>query len=134
MTISSAVKAKAKPQFQDRISTGRAVLQDIDGRSTAARRFRMIFYSLLNELGGCDTLTIADESLCRDLAASILESERRASKVVNGERISEEESTRASNSLMRALVQFEARKAGRSLPQEGELERLLAARREAMNE
>ncbi len=70
MPPDSTVETIAKPTARSRISNGRELfLGDVDGRSREARRFRDIYASLVQHLGGENEITEAERHLAKRAAS-----------------------------------------------------------------
>jgi hypothetical protein len=70
---------------RSRITNGKQLLADVDGRTADARRYRDLAASLADDLGGASTLTEAQRALVRQAAAMIVQSERLQSAILRGE-------------------------------------------------
>jgi hypothetical protein len=87
MPPTSLVLATRKPEARSRVSNGRAVLPDVDGRSLIARRFRDICSAMSIDQGGQDRLSEARVQLIRRFSAAAVLAEQLEAKLANGEEI-----------------------------------------------
>ena len=95
--------AKRSPTVRSRITNGRDLLANVDGRTADARRYRDLAASLADDLGGASGLTEAQRALVRQAAAMIVQSERLQSAVLRGELVDVEQLTRLANAATRIL-------------------------------
>jgi hypothetical protein len=65
MPNESPVSSARKPEARSRITNGRELLANIDGRSTEARRYRDLCFSFADDCGGARSLTEAQRALVR---------------------------------------------------------------------
>src|SRR5215471_14249443 len=79
-------KVARDPQ-RSRITNGRDVLPDIDGRSAMARRFKDIMSAVLTDQGGADQCSESRLQLVRRFAAAAVLAERMEARLANGEEI-----------------------------------------------
>jgi len=76
------------PAFRSAVTNGSALfLEDVDGRSRQARRFRDILASLVSDLGGLESLSEQQRQLARRGAFLSLQCELLEGKAVAGEDI-----------------------------------------------
>lgn len=95
-----------KPEARSRISNGSRLLQDVDGRSTWARRMRDLMQLHLADLAGEESVSEAEKSIVRRAATLTVELERMESIfAVAGEALPEQLDLyqRTANSLRRLL-------------------------------
>jgi hypothetical protein len=105
-----------KPEARSRVTNGKELLANIDGRSTEARRYRDLCFSFADDLGGASSLMEAQRALVRQAASLVVQSERLASAAIRGELVSDEQQTRVANALGRTLNRLGIRKrVGRKL-------------------
>jgi hypothetical protein len=83
---SSALRGR-KSHPRSRVSNGRDVLPDVDGRSVIARRYRDIASAILADQGGADLCSETRQQLIRRFAAAAVLAERLESRLANGEEI-----------------------------------------------
>ena len=95
--------ADRPPTVRSRITNGKDLLANVDGRTADARRYRDLAASLADDLGGAATLTEAQRALVRQAAAMIVQSERLQSAVLRGELVDVEQLTRLANAATRIL-------------------------------
>jgi hypothetical protein len=81
----SAVERKS--HGRSRVSNGRDILADVDGRSLIARRYRDIVSAILADQGGADQCSESRKQLVRRFAAAAVLAEQMESKLANGETI-----------------------------------------------
>jgi hypothetical protein len=95
--------ADRSPTLRSRVTNGKQLLANIDGRTADARRYRDLAASLADDLGGAANLTEAQRALVRQAAAMIIQSERLQSAILRGELIDSEQLTRLANAATRIL-------------------------------
>jgi hypothetical protein len=83
----SRTPAARKVYARSRVSNGRDLLPDIDGRSVIARRYRDIASAVLADQGGPDLCSEARQQLIRRFAAAAVLAEQLESRLANGEEI-----------------------------------------------
>ena len=106
----SAARSKTN---RSAVSNGSRLLDGVDGRSAAGRRYRDLTMSLADDLGGADKLTTSQEAMVRQLAGVIIESEKIQAQIVNGEdTVDREQLVRLTNTQTRLIGQLGLR--GRS--------------------
>jgi hypothetical protein len=81
------VPTTEKPQARSRISNGRDVLPDVDGRSVVARRYRDIICAVISDQGGAEHLSEARLQLIRRFSAASVLSEQIEARLARGEQI-----------------------------------------------
>jgi hypothetical protein len=86
---------------RSRISNGRELLPDIDGRSVIARRFRDISNAIVVDQGGADCCSESKLQLIRRFAAAAVLAEQMESRLANGEQIDITEHATLSSTLVR---------------------------------
>jgi hypothetical protein len=86
---------------RSRISNGRDLLPDIDGRSIIARRYRDIANAILVDQGGADQCSESRKQLIRRFAAAAVLAEQLESRLVSGETIDITEHATLSSTLVR---------------------------------
>jgi hypothetical protein len=84
-----------------RISNGRDVLPDVDGRSIIARRYRDIAKAIFVDQSGADQCSEARKQLIRRFAAAAVLAEQLESRLANGEQIDIQEHATLSSTLVR---------------------------------
>jgi hypothetical protein len=90
ITNKSATRSRlvdAKAHGRSRVSNGRDVLPDCDGRSTIARRYRDIAGAILTDQGGIDTCSESRKQLIRRFAAAAVLAEQMEARLARGEQI-----------------------------------------------
>jgi hypothetical protein len=103
MPDESPVSSARKPTARSRVTNGKELLANIDGRSTEARRYRDLCFSFADDLGGAAGLKESQRALVRQAAALTVQSEKLQSAMIRGEAIDDEQMTRVANSLSRTL-------------------------------
>jgi hypothetical protein len=73
--------------FKSRVSTGRDILPDCDGRSTIARRYRDISAAILADQGGESVCSETRQQLIRRFSAAAVIAEQMESALANGREI-----------------------------------------------
>ena len=86
-SASSRPKADRKAQARSRVSNGRDVLPDVDGRSLIARRYRDISSAITADQGGVEQCSESRLQLIRRFAACSVLAEQAEAKLANGEEI-----------------------------------------------
>jgi hypothetical protein len=87
MRVPTAEKAHART----RISNGRDVLPDVDGRSVVARRYRDIIGAVVSDQGGAEHLSEARLQLIRRFSAASVLAEQMEARLARGEQINIQE-------------------------------------------
>jgi hypothetical protein len=82
------VDLKAHGQARSRVSNGKDILPDCDGRSMVARRYRDIASQILADQGGPSECGEARQQLVRRFAAACVLAEMREAQLANGAEIS----------------------------------------------
>ena len=72
---------------RSRLTNGKDLLPDIDGRSAMARRFKDITSAVLTDQGGADQCSESRLQLVRRFAAAAVIAERMEARLANGEEI-----------------------------------------------
>ncbi len=102
MPATSTALDKPKAQARSRIGNGKALLQNVDGRSTAARRYREVLSQLVSDMGGDPSE--AQIIIARRAATLAVWCEQVESEMANGKGINIGEFTTATNALRRLLA------------------------------
>jgi hypothetical protein len=87
MQLDSQVVDKRKSHARSRVSNGRDILPDVDGRSIVARRYRDVAGAILTDQGGEDRCSESRKQLIRRFAAAAVLAEQMESRLANGEKI-----------------------------------------------
>jgi hypothetical protein len=87
--------------FKSRVSTGRDILPDCDGRSTVARRYRDIASQILADQGGEAVCSETRQQLIRRFSAAAVIAEQMESALANGEAINVTEHCQLSSTMVR---------------------------------
>ena len=90
-----------KSRQRSRVTNGRDVLPDIDGRSVIARRYRDIVNAILVDQGGVDQCSESRKQLIRRFAAAAVIAEQMESRLANGEQIDIAEHAQLASTLVR---------------------------------
>ena len=89
--------------LRSRVTNGKELLANVDGRTAAARRYRDLTISLADDLGGASSLTETQTALVRQAAAMIVQSEKLQGEVLRGEVVDSEQLVRLANAATRIL-------------------------------
>ena len=100
--MTSPAKAQAKPQARSRIGNGKALLPDVDGRSSMMRRYREILAQLFADMGGDPTE--ARSIIARRAATLAVWCESAEASMANGTNLDVASFVTAANSLRRLLA------------------------------
>jgi hypothetical protein len=111
MPDESPASSARKPTARSRVTNGKELLANIDGRSTEARRYRDLCFSFADDCGGAAALTEAQRALVRQAAALSVQSEKLQAAMIRGEAIDDEQMTRVANSLSRILSRLGRKRA-----------------------
>ncbi len=87
MVVEQMSVERRRKHARSRVSNGRDVLPDIDGRSAIARRYRDIMSAILADQGGADRCSESRKQLIRRFAAAAVLAEKMESRLANGENI-----------------------------------------------
>jgi len=79
--------ATRKRKGRSRVTNHKDLLPKLDGRSSAARRFRDLVNSYIADMGGADQCSDIKLGLLRRLAAVTVQSELIEAKMINGEAV-----------------------------------------------
>ena len=80
-----------KAQGRSRLSNGRELLPDVDGRSVVARRYRDVLGALVSDQGGAEHLSEARLQLIRRFCAASVLAEQMEARPARGEQINIQE-------------------------------------------
>lgn len=94
-------KNEPRDHRKSRITNGRELLPDVDGRSAIARRYRDIASAIVIDQGGFDQCSEARKQLIRRFAAGAVLAEQLESRLARGEQIDINEHATLSNVLVR---------------------------------
>jgi hypothetical protein len=92
---------KPSPKTRSRVSNGSAVLDNVDGRSAVARRYRDVLSELISDLGGDPSG--AQSAIARRAASLCVVCEQAEAEMLAGGILDLAEFTTAANSLRRLL-------------------------------
>jgi hypothetical protein len=87
MQLGRAKRAANPGMTRSRITNNQDLLPDLDGRSSAARRFRDLVSSYLSDAGGITECSEIRLGLMRRLAAVVVQVEILEARMVNGETV-----------------------------------------------
>jgi hypothetical protein len=97
----SRTAKERKSHGRSRVSNGRDLLPDIDGRSLVARRYRDICGAIVVDQGGADRLSESRLQLIRRFAAAAVLAEQLEARLANGEQINIAEHALLCSTLVR---------------------------------
>ena len=104
MSTTSSTIGKAKSKGRSAISNGTRLIEGVDGRSPAARRFRDLVEAYCQALGQpFDRLGEATRNTVRQAVSAQLHSEQMQSAIVRGEPVDSDQMVRVSNLSVRLL-------------------------------
>ena len=95
--------------LRSRVTNGKDLLANVDGRTAEASRYRDLCLSLSDDLGGAADLTEAQRALVRQAAAMIMKGEMLQGAVLRGELVDCEQLTRLANAATRILSRLKAK-------------------------
>jgi hypothetical protein len=101
MQPDSPLLVKRKSHGRSRVSNGRDILPDVDGRSVIARRYRHVVGAILTDQGGEDRCSESRKQLIRRFAAAAVLAEQLEGRLANGEQINIAEHATLSSTLVR---------------------------------
>jgi hypothetical protein len=81
------MRPQQKAQARSRLSNGRELLPNVDGRSLIARRYRDIMSAIVSDQGGADRLSETRLQLIRRFAAAACLAEQLEARLARGEQI-----------------------------------------------
>ena len=99
-------KNQPRDHRKSRITNGRELLPDVDGRSAIARRYRDIASAIVIDQGGSDQCSEARKQLIRRFAACAVLAEQLESRLANGEQIDIQEHATLSSTLVRLAAKI----------------------------
>ncbi len=102
MTAPRTPLAKPKPQAGTQMGNGRLVLTGVDGRTTAARRFKEIIATLSADLGG--DLTEAQKAIAARAATLAVWCEQAETDFANGMAFDVQTYATSANAMRRLLA------------------------------
>jgi hypothetical protein len=100
-SVPRALVARRSSKHRSRISNGKDLLPDLDGRSAMARRFKDITSAILIDQGGPDACSESRLQLVRRFAAAAVLAEQMESRIANGEEINIAEHAQLCSTLVR---------------------------------
>jgi hypothetical protein len=91
---------------KSRITNGKDLLPNIDGRSVVARRYKDIASAILADQGGVERCSESRQQLIRRFAAAAVLAEQMESRLANGKEIDVQEHATLSSTLVRLAVRI----------------------------
>jgi hypothetical protein len=79
--------ASPPPAVRSRVTNHRDLLPGLDGRSSAARRFRDLVAAFINDMGGAEQCSDIKLGLLRRLAAVTVQAEVLEARMINGQEV-----------------------------------------------
>src|ERR1019366_3870148 len=101
MPVTSALKERAKSHAKSRVSNGKDILPNVDGRSVVARRYRDISNSIFTDQGGVERCSEARQQLIRRFSACSVIAEQMEAALARGEKFDITEHSTLSSTLVR---------------------------------
>jgi hypothetical protein len=98
---SSVPSERRKSHARSRVSNGRDVLPDVDGRTLIARRYRDICAAITSDQGGAGRLSEARAQLIRRFSAAAVLAEQMEAQLARGEGIDVAQHALLCSSLVR---------------------------------
>ena len=90
--------------FRTSVANGSRILDGVDGRSLAARRFAEVAAAIASDLGGEDHVTELQRHLIRSVSGMVVLRERLDAKSINGESVNTAQYCRLANSTRRVAA------------------------------
>ena len=95
-----------KPSARSRVTNGRELLPQVDGRSLVARRYRDISHAIMVDQGGANACSEARMQLIRRFAAAAVMAEQMEAELAKGEQIDIAEHAQLVSSMVRITRQL----------------------------
>jgi hypothetical protein len=95
------LRLQRKAQARSRLSNGRDLLPNVDGRSLIARRYRDIVSAIASDQGGADRLSETRLQLIRRFAAAACLAEQLEARLARGEQIDIQEHSLIVSTMVR---------------------------------
>jgi len=95
-----------KPTARSRVSNGRDILPDIDGRSVVARRYRDISNAIVSDIGGLDRCSEIRVHLIRRFAALACMAEQLEAALALGETIDLQDHALIASTMVRLATRI----------------------------
>ena len=95
-----------KSHARSRVSNGKDILPDVDGRSLIARRYRDISFAIFADAGGIEQCSEARQQLIRRFAACSVIAESMEAELANGKPINIAEHSQLSSTLTRLATRI----------------------------
>lgn len=106
MSTVAPISVVSSRRNRSAITNGSWLLEGVDNRKAAGRRYRDLCMSYADDLGGADRLTTAQEATIRQLAGVTVEAERLQARIVQGDEVDHEQLVRLSNLQARMIAQL----------------------------
>jgi hypothetical protein len=97
----ASLRLQRKAQARSRLSNGRDLLPNVDGRSLIARRYRDIMSAIASDQGGADRLSETRLQLIRRFAAAACLAEQLEARLARGEQIDIQEHSLIVSTMVR---------------------------------
>lgn len=124
MQHSRTANVTACATTRSKVSNGTRLLQNVDGRSSSARRFRDLVRAFEAEVGG--TLSELERGLVRQAAILSLKTEQMQESIVRGDDVDSDTLIRLSGEARRILASLRKRHNGRDPSSATAIEDLVA--------
>jgi hypothetical protein len=112
---------QAKPVATSRITNGRELLANVDGRSLLARRYRDIIAVVIADQGGTDGMTEARRQLIRRFASLAVQAGALDARVGNGEEIDLGEYSTLTSTMVRVAHRIGLNRVAKNITSLGEI-------------
>jgi hypothetical protein len=106
----------ALPQGRSRVTNHANLLDNIDGRSRMARRYRDIAAALIADAGGTERCSETRLQLIRRFAALSVQAEQLESRLANGEEINLAAHAHISSTLVRLVSRLGINRQAKAIP------------------
>jgi hypothetical protein len=111
----SAASSARKAHGRSRITNGRDVLPNVDGRSIVARRFRDIVGAMVSDQGGGDQCSESRVQLIRRFAAAAVLAEQMEAELARGKSIDIREHALLCSTMVRVARQIGVKRVPRNV-------------------
>jgi hypothetical protein len=108
-------RAARKSHGRSRVTNGRDVLPDVDGRSIVARRFRDIVSAMIADYGGADQCSEARIQLIRRFAAAAVLAEQMEAELARGRAINVQQHALLCSTMVRVSRQIGIKRVPRNV-------------------
>jgi hypothetical protein len=106
--LGTATNATRPAAVRSKVTNGRKMIADLDGRSVPARRWRDLVIGYADDFGGLANLTEVQRTLISQAATLAVEGEKLSVAVLKGKSADSEALTRLANATQRVLQQLGA--------------------------